>query len=735
MTASSYVFLAITVAAVLIYGLPTAYSSPNFVGHVKSVKANEGETVSFTCQIKNLSNYRQVAWYRLHPKRPLSIGTDILSGDQRLTVIPDGSMKWTLQIAKVTRHDRGKYQCAVIFSKRVSSQVASLKVRAKHRCSPRTYFVRWKKIKTQLKNLKRKFDIENIFPLSRTEVKGIHVKWCPALKTSCWNRRAQCRPSSFEMKNATIRIDVLNTTRFLNFSYLEATECACQLGRNRDVIFPVIDKAKITDLFFKPRFFPATTFNMTWERVQKEVRKKWQVSDPEVFSILRKSRLVDDDRIPVKGCPLHFCNESSNSMIPADQLKKRSSLRIRVENATKIAILEYIEPTKCYCGGDHLKIRLLETIQHVEIAEECPQLEGVTQTSYVGCNNVVPFVVPYPSEDIAWITVRRKTSPWNPLLIKSPIRNDLAAYETSDSWHKSVEYGFCDGLVEVRLRNVTYDLEDTYYCIVEFKNSSSCFSHVNLRVTEKNPGGECSFIWNPRKTVLTWNTFRQRLANVTVLDNLIPKGAEVDEAFTLQTCPTNVISCQETQKMKSCISSRFRRRLNTVCVRVPNEDDIMKLEVEYEEDDECECGIREFSQRTTNDVILAGTKLIDIKRAKHVGNCPGQCRPKRVKVKWPYIRDVITKETPYRIPPFLPGKNIWVRQCPVDSTICDEAGKKCRATGYKEKTKKILLTAYKRLFIIDYLLAKNCKCRREDAVDPHESQLFILKNFTSLPLR
>ncbi|XP_064109939.1 uncharacterized protein LOC135217756 isoform X3 [Macrobrachium nipponense] len=490
MTASSYVFLAITVAAVLIYGLPTAYSTgPNFVGHVKSVKANEGETVSFTCQIKNLSNYRQVAWYRLHPKRPLSIGTDILSGDQRLTVIPDGSMKWTLQIAKVTRHDRGKYQCAVIFSKRVSSQVASLKVR------------------------------------------------------------------------------------------------------------------------------------------------------------------------------------------------------------------------------------------------------GVTQTSYVGCNNVVPFVVPYPSEDIAWITVRRKTSPWNPLLIKSPIRNDLAAYETSDSWHKSVEYGFCDGLVEVRLRNVTYDLEDTYYCIVEFKNSSSCFSHVNLRVTEKNPGGECSFIWNPRKTVLTWNTFRQRLANVTVLDNLIPKGAEVDEAFTLQTCPTNVISCQETQKMKSCISSRFRRRLNTVCVRVPNEDDIMKLEVEYEEDDECECGIREFSQRTTNDVILAGTKLIDIKRAKHVGNCPGQCRPKRVKVKWPYIRDVITKETPYRIPPFLPGKNIWVRQCPVDSTICDEAGKKCRATGYKEKTKKILLTAYKRLFIIDYLLAKNCKCRREDAVDPHESQLFILKNFTSLPLR
>ncbi|XP_066957198.1 uncharacterized protein [Macrobrachium rosenbergii] len=619
MAAAANVFLAITIAGMLTYELASAYS-PNFVGHVKSLRADEGETVSFTCQIENLSKYRPVAWFRLYPRRTISIGLHKKISDQRLSVIHDGNMKWTLQIAKVTQHDRGKYQCAVNFNKTVISQVASLKVREKHRCSPQTYFVRWKKIEAQLENLKRKFDIEDIFPLSRTKVKGIYIKWCPSLKMSCWNRRAQCRPSSFELKNATVEIDVLNTQKFLYFSYLEATECSCKLGRNHDVIFPVIYKAKITNLLFKPHFFPATTFNMTWESVKKEVRKKSQVSDPEVFNILRKSRLTDDGKIPVKRCPLHSCNGPPNHMIPADQLKKRVSLRIRVGNVTKIAILEYIEPTKCYCGGGNLKVRLLETILHVKIAEQCPQLEGVTQTSYVACNNVMPFFVPYPLEDITWITVRRETSPWKPLLIKSPLRNDLATFETSDSWDMSVEYGVCDGLVELRLRNVTYALEDTYYSVVEFKNSSACFSQVNLRVAEKNPKGECSFIWNPRKTVLAWNTFRQRMANATILDKLIPKGAEIDEAFTLQTCPTEVMSCQEHQKMKSCISSRSRIRLKTVCV--PNEDDIMKLEVEYKEDDACECGIRD--SRTTNDVTHAGTKPIDIIRAEHIGSCPGE---------------------------------------------------------------------------------------------------------------
>ncbi|XP_068214900.1 obscurin-like isoform X2 [Palaemon carinicauda] len=102
---------------------------PIFVGEVKSLTVNEGERASFTCQVENLSKYWKIGWYRLHPRKLLSIGLTRKSDDPRLSVVHDDNMKWTLQITNVTRYDQGRYQCTVYFNRTSISQVAHLYVR------------------------------------------------------------------------------------------------------------------------------------------------------------------------------------------------------------------------------------------------------------------------------------------------------------------------------------------------------------------------------------------------------------------------------------------------------------------------------------------------------------------------------------------------------------------------------------------------------------------------------
>ncbi|XP_068214365.1 LOW QUALITY PROTEIN: uncharacterized protein [Palaemon carinicauda] len=715
---------------------------PIFVGEVKNLTVNEGERASFTCQVENLTKYHKIGWYRLHPRKLLSVGLTRKSDDPRLSVMHDDNMKWTLQITNVTRYDRGTYQCTVNFNGTSIIQFAHLYVRVKDQCNIRTYFLSWHKIKAQLGNSEiEEADVKSILLQSKTNVKGIYIKWCPSLRTSCPNGRTQCVPS-VERRNVSVGINVGNTQKLLHFNYLEATKCFCKfckLEQYCTVKFPVIFKPKIIDELFRPDFFNSTTIELTWEEVKKNVRKPSQVSGPEVFNILRKSRLIDDYKIPVKECPSDFCKEPSVSMIPAYPSIKHISLPIKVINGTKTAILEYVEVTKCYCSAAKLKVRLMETILHVKIEELCLQSDdvnesGMTLTSYIGCDIMMPFYFPHQSEDVTRITVIKATDSGKPLSIRSPLRTDLVTYDASQSWVRSVEFEICEGVVELRLKNVTYAFNDTYYCIVESKNTSACFSQVNLIVAEKIPEKGCPVNWKPKKTSLDWNTFLQRLDNATILTRLIPKETELNETFPLQICPAEPISCLGPLKPQHCVASRSRTRLKTVCV--PRENDEMKIEIEYEEDDTCECRLSNVSLPNWKAILdHQETKLVAIVRAEHVGNCPSACRPQKYKVEWQYIKEVISNQTSYSIPNFVPGENIWVKRCPQDLTTCEATGKKCGASVYEMKEKKMEITDFKRLHVVKYLELEKCKCQPASEIDPRDSELFIFERFDSKPLR
>ncbi|XP_069953548.1 protein amalgam-like [Cherax quadricarinatus] len=86
--------------------------SPYFEQPVQNVTVQVGRNAKLTCIVENLGNYK-VAWGYKGTGAVLTVSTQVITNNPRISIQREQRSTWVLTIANVTRQDQGHYRCQV----------------------------------------------------------------------------------------------------------------------------------------------------------------------------------------------------------------------------------------------------------------------------------------------------------------------------------------------------------------------------------------------------------------------------------------------------------------------------------------------------------------------------------------------------------------------------------------------------------------------------------------------